>query len=161
MEIWKPIGCNPKYEVSNQGSVRRIGKTKPLSLSMSGQKRRYPVVCLYKKDDVKWRHVAHLVLEEFVGPRPEGSLCCHKNDIKTDNRVENLYWGTPKQNGADAVRNGRTASGEKNSNAKLTVAGVDHIRWLLRNEWIQTDIASIFGVTQATISKIAIRKSWK
>lgn len=31
---------------------------------------------------------------------------CHKNNIKTDNRVENLYWGTHQENMRQAWRDG-------------------------------------------------------
>jgi hypothetical protein len=48
--------------------------------------------------------VHRLVLEAFVGPRPPGHLCRHLNGVPDDNRVENLAWGTPKENGEDAVR---------------------------------------------------------
>lgn len=51
------------------------------------------------------RGVHILVLEAFVGPRPEGHWGLHRNDVPDDNRVENLYWGTPGQNGADSVAN--------------------------------------------------------
>lgn len=94
-----------KYLVSSLGEVFSLKSQKQLktwensggytsvNLSIRGKRRQY---C------VSW-----LVLEAFVGPRPEGYLGCHKNDIKTDNRLENLYWGTNSQNQDDAVRNGR------------------------------------------------------
>jgi hypothetical protein len=50
--------------------------------------------------------VHHLVLEAFVGPRPPGAVCCHKNDIPNDNRLENLRWDTPRANVEDKMRNG-------------------------------------------------------
>lgn len=54
------------------------------------------------------RTVHQLVLEAFVGPRPDGLVCCHDNDVKTDNRLSNLRYDTQAANCADAVRNGRT-----------------------------------------------------
>lgn len=52
------------------------------------------------------KSVAHIVLEAFVGPRPEGQVSRHLNDIHTDNRLVNLAWGTYAENVADAKRNG-------------------------------------------------------
>jgi hypothetical protein len=31
----------------------------------------------------------------------------HRNDVRTDNRLENLYYGTPSENMLDSLRNGR------------------------------------------------------
>lgn len=55
------------------------------------------------------RYVHQLVLEAFVGPRPEGMEACHWNDVCTDNRLENLRWDTTSANRHDQVRNGRHA----------------------------------------------------
>ncbi|MGC5078489.1 HNH endonuclease signature motif containing protein [Agrococcus sp. DT81.2] len=49
--------------------------------------------------------VHHLVLEAFVGPRPDGMFGCHWNDDPYDNRLENLRWATPSANSLDSVRN--------------------------------------------------------
>lgn len=54
-----------------------------------------------------------LMLEAFVGPRPEGGIACHRNDQSADNRLENLYWGTKSHNGVDCVRNGLNANRNK------------------------------------------------
>lgn len=53
------------------------------------------------------RLVHHLVLEAFVGMRPEGMECCHENDNPSDNRLENLRWGTRSDNRRDAKKNGK------------------------------------------------------
>lgn len=51
--------------------------------------------------------LAHVwVLEAFVGPRPPGALGRHLDDDQTNNRLENLAWGTPAENVADAFTNG-------------------------------------------------------
>ena len=52
----------------------------------------------------RWVH--HLVLEAFVGPCPPGLQCRHLNDVGTDNRLENLVWGTSSENAVDMVNNG-------------------------------------------------------
>lgn len=53
------------------------------------------------------RSVHQLVAETWHGPKPEGMGALHRNGIHSDNRPENLYWGTPAQNHWDAVRHGR------------------------------------------------------
>lgn len=46
-----------------------------------------------------------VVLETFVGPPPPGSYGRHLNDDRSDNRLENLAWGTPQDNVNDMLRN--------------------------------------------------------
>lgn len=56
--------------------------------------------------ELKRFSVHRLIARTFLGPPPTPtSYCCHKNDIKDDNRADNLYWGTPRTNGADSVKN--------------------------------------------------------
>lgn len=51
--------------------------------------------------------VHRMVAEAFIS-RPDNTYeVCHFNDIPSDNRVSNLYWGTKATNASDAVRNGR------------------------------------------------------
>lgn len=52
------------------------------------------------------RSVHQLVLEAFVGPRPEGMYGLHWDDDKNNNRLANLRWATPSENMMDQVRNG-------------------------------------------------------
>jgi len=48
-----------------------------------------------------------LILEAFVGPRPEGMIACHWDDNPANNRLSNLRWATPSDNMFDRIRNGR------------------------------------------------------
>lgn len=96
MENWKPVVNLPGYLVSDQGRVARLlsdtpsARTGYVRVNLGG----------------KVRLVHQLVLEAFRGPRPVGHLSRHLNDIKTDNRLQNLVWGTPSENIEDAFDNG-------------------------------------------------------
>lgn len=108
-ENWKPVLGHPKYEVSDLGRVRsldmecRFGNRhwiKPgQMLKPQRQKLGYLHVNLAGGHR---RLVHHLVLEAFVGPRPEGMETLHANDVRDDNRLENLSWGTHQRNLIDA-----------------------------------------------------------
>jgi len=71
------------------------------------------------------RKVHRCVAEAFLGPEPfRGAHVRHLNDIKTDNRLENLAWGSPQDNTDDAIRNGKfsfavVGAGEDHFNSKL------------------------------------------
>jgi hypothetical protein len=119
-EVWRPVsGAEGKYSVSNLGRVRseareikrsdgRIQKIPERICSTPPDGKGHPrVVIFYEQGSTgKTRPVHQLVMEAFVGPRPDGYETRHKNDIKTDNRLENLEYGTCSQNKYDSVRNG-------------------------------------------------------
>lgn len=114
-EAWKPVvGYVGLYEVSNLGNVRSLARVdaqggnrrqrifKPSRMDIKG----HLGVKVRLDGVVKSRYVHQLVLEAFVGPRPEGMWGCHWNDIPDDNRLENLRWATKSANRHDCVRNG-------------------------------------------------------
>jgi hypothetical protein len=130
-EIWKPITkiidakgqeFSPKgYEVSNMGRVRsynqRYGKgfgvgyrpllKTPTIITGRPDPRGYYQVTLtdHTTKNRKNFRIHTLVMQTFIGPAPEGLVICHYNDIKTDNRLENLRYDTPEANSADRERN--------------------------------------------------------
>lgn len=67
----------------------------------------YAEVSFYKNGKKYRRTIHRLVAEHFI-PNPDNlPLVRHLNDIKTDNRVENLAWGTYSDNMWDRIKNGR------------------------------------------------------
>ncbi|KKM77446.1 hypothetical protein LCGC14_1369950 [marine sediment metagenome] len=121
---WRPIPDAPMYEASNMGSVRRDGRCLLLQRTGNG----YLKVSLSVHGKALNRKVHRLVLETFIGPRPDGMVCRHANGSRLDNRLVNLSWGTQKQNMADAIRHGTTNRGGPNRAAKLTADDVVAIR---------------------------------
>jgi len=104
-ETWKPIiGYEGLYQVSDLGKVRslKFGKERILKPGMSAG---YLAVGLCNNGQ-KTRKVHQLVAEAFIGPRPDGYETCHKDDVKTNNVLTNLYYGTKSENlGGDRNRN--------------------------------------------------------
>lgn len=165
-EVWKPVpGYEGHYKISNYGRVKSVPRyckrgggglrkvpAKVLQGDMSTGRLTVP---LSKNGVVRAFKVQHLVLLAFVGPRPDGKECCHKDGHRTNNRADNLYWGTPQQNEADKLRHGTHARGERNGNAKLTDEQVEQIR---RSTKYQKDIAKEFGISQVWVSYIRTGK---
>lgn len=123
-EEWRPVaGFEGFVEVSNLGRVRSLdrmtvipacGRAEAYVRTLRGRilkQARHPAGYMYisfsgGRKQRKNAKVHHLVLEAFIGPRPEGTEGCHANDIPDDNRADNLRWDTPKANVRDKVRNG-------------------------------------------------------
>lgn len=111
-EEWRPvIGREGMYEISNHGRVRSLDrvvassrgprkfKGKMLKAS-TARTPDYPVVSL--GGGIAER-VHTLVLEAFVGPRPEGFVACHNDGDHHNNCLSNLRWDTYSSNNYDLV----------------------------------------------------------
>lgn len=134
-EIWKPITEIKKrddilkfegYEVSNFGRVRTYknkygkvsksakesGLNRPLknnSTLITGRPDLAGYMQLCLSDINKKRHnirIHVVVAQTFLGFPDKGLIVCHFNDVKTDNRLENLRYDTHSSNRKDAQRNG-------------------------------------------------------
>lgn len=128
-EIWKFIPGHEPYEASNLGRIRNGTKGNVLKPVIWGSRGHVAVkVGGGRKTSKKYVH--RLVLMAFVGLPEQGKVGCHRNDIKTDNRIENLYWGTYKQNTADQIRNGKFyfAVGEGNGMTKYSDETIKKIK---------------------------------
>lgn len=102
-EIWLPVvGYEGLYAVSNMGRVKSLGnnklrKEKILSQILNNNNG-YLQLTLYKEGKMQTFLVHRLVATAFL-ENPNGYRCVnHKNEIKTDNRVENLEWCDDKYN---------------------------------------------------------------
>lgn len=165
-ELWRAVPDWPKYEVSDQGRVRRAGRIlKPVPVQ-SGSTKRYMVLCVSLSNGPKiWSvKIAYLVLITFKGFPKKGKIIRHYDDIQSNNRLSNLFWGTHKQNGEDRARNGLSKRGSSNGNSTLTEAKVRQIKTLYKyrsKTFGVVPLSKRFKVCHSTISNIVRGKIWR
>ena len=115
LEIWLPVvGYEGLYEVSNFGRIKSLPRntTRGGIMKLSTDKRGVKVVNLTKDGKQRVRLVHQLVLEAFVGPRPEGIAgedTRHLDGNPSNNHLSNLKWGSTLENVHDMIDHG-TAS---------------------------------------------------
>lgn len=179
MEEWRSVvGFEGIYEVSNMGRVRSLdriesylrkcqysGKVLHIRRKKKGKilrpgphKTGHLSVVLGRGNT---RAVHLLVLEAFAGPRPDGMESLHRDDNPSDNRFENLRWGTRAENIQDAIKNGGKPLGSKTWNSKLTEDDVIYIRSKASMKGYSMRLAERFGVSSSVICNIANKKTWK
>lgn len=160
-EIWKPIpGYEGRYEVSNKGRARSLdryskrnsvdnrkpylvrGKVLSQFVTPSG----HVTVHIARK----WLYIHRLVLLAFVCPpeqyasdtRVEGR---HLDGNPANNTLQNLAWGTVKENRAD-----RRRLGEK---SKLTREQMLALQDDLRNGMLLKEVADKYRIDRHTAAK--------
>jgi len=109
-EIWKDVkGFEGLYQVSNMGRVRsldrwtlnerpRFIKGRMLNPNMNKYKGYLRISLSDGHRNRKHYEVHRLVALHFVPGYKEGLVVNHKNEVKTDNRAENLEWCTYQYN---------------------------------------------------------------
>jgi hypothetical protein len=154
----------PGYEICGDGSIwsvahnwRGYGRRQ---LVVTPNTHGYLCVRLTIGETRKSYMVHKLVAEAFHGTKPVGCEIRHLDGNKTNNRADNLAYGTKKDNAADRDAHGRTARGSQNGASKLDKASVITIKSLLAYGLSQRAIAREFGVHQTSIHRIASGEAW-
>lgn len=121
---------------------------------------KYFVVSLCKDGKVTNKRIHELVLRTFRGDCPVGHECCHGINGRLDNSLDNLRWGTPKENQADRIRDGTACLGEKHPLHKLTSEQVKKIREMIEGGISLGEISRRFGTSKSNVHMIKLRQTW-
>lgn len=168
-EEWRTVPGLTAYEVSSLGRVRRClsGHSTTVGRILTGScdKDGYLEVHLSQKGRKSKRKVHRLVLEAFVGPKPKGLVTRHLNGVRTDNRLSNLCYGTPKENTEDMERHGtsrgRFVAGERHRKSVLTGPEVKAIRVARQNGYTYASISKIYNIARETVAQVVRGETWK
>lgn len=113
---WRAVvGWVGIYEVSNTGLVRRTTPGRWYMRELRGTAAASGHLSLDLRFAPRRQHmyVHRLVALAFLGSPPPGHEVCHNDGVPSNNRLENLRWGTKSDNRLDDVRHGKSAGANK------------------------------------------------
>ena len=167
-EVWKPVvGYEGRYEVSSLGNARRLFRCKIngigyAPLNPSPNRCGYVVLTLNKNGVIRNTRLHQCVLNAFIGPKPtDRHVCNHINEVKHDNRVENLEWVTHGQNVRHSIKKRKWCTGELHPQATITEATVIEMRIRYANGERMFSIAESLGVNRTTTEQAIKGHRWK
>jgi len=149
------------YFISRYGQVWSTRRNRVTCLSPMRHTYGYHVVNLYHDGERHAQYVHRLVLLTFDRPSEEGEMCRHLDGDPSNNHIDNLKWGTSKENQLDRVRHGTDCRGSDHYNAKLTEDQVFEIRCLCEREPLERGtISEAFSVSKELVTQIANGLIW-
>ncbi len=166
-EEWRSIvGYENIYEVSNLGRVRRCdhhykSHCRGHFLRPSTTPNGYHRVTLYNNHKKCYRSVYALVIEAFLGPRPDGFHVDHKDGNKTNDSDTNLEYVSPQENIRRSIIRNLRVHGKRRVDASLNEIDVRRIRELSRQGLSRVQVSRMFSVSAPHISQIVHCRKWK
>lgn len=161
----------PEYVISDDGRVQGPGRgcrkgprsgaprwLKARALPHSGH---LYVNVRDREGGVKSMYVHRLVALAFLGePRPD-QVVRHLNGNPADNRVENLAWGTRRENSADMLRHD-TWRNQSTSPVRLNWGIAREIRdEFAAGGSTRQELADRYGVSYTTVVNLISGRSWR
>lgn len=160
-----PVSPNDDYMAGSDGQI--YSRTKYAGFGRKERVDWYPLkgyinnkgyrtVSLSHENKKVTKSVHRLVCMAFHGMPSNGQETRHLNGDKSDNRPENLCWGTAAENWHDKRIHGTSTTGERHHASKFTDTEREHIRWAIRHGLCsQRQAARALGVALSSIQGIA------
>lgn len=160
-ELWRDIeGYENLYQVSSKGRVRSLDRVnsnvKGRVLKYGLQDYRYPNVTLHKNGKQISKTIHRLVAIHFVNNPYDKKQVNHINGIRTDNRMENLEWVSPRENLLHAFDTGlASATKGKDHPSSRRIIQLDLDGKRIKEYDTVISAAKSLGIRQGNISNCA------
>ena len=179
MEEWRPLPCEPSYDVSSFGRVRswrlRGGHSKgmrrkePIILKPRKLRTGYLGAAIVTSEGVKHLTIHAIVARAFIGERPTGLVVNHKDLDKENNRPSNLEYITRTENedhayAAEHKQNSKETREHLSNTAygrRLTRFDVIKIREMRRFGAGLLQISQQFGIAKSYARAICGNRKWR
>jgi hypothetical protein len=138
------VFSNLKHSGNPNGEVRKLS-----SKSLCRGYCQYTLM----KNGVRSTTQGHIIMGKvFLKKKNPSDEICHNNGIRNDNRLENLRYGSRKENVADMLIHGTDSRGEKHSSHKLNEPKIKLARLLKFNfGWSYREIADLWKINKETV----------
>lgn len=153
---WREIkGFDGRYFISSTGiikSVKRKGRKQEKIMKQELMKKGY-LRCKLTKNGVQFKIMVHRMVAESFVPNPENKpFVNHINEVKNDNRVENLEWVTAKENCNHGTAIERGVLKRRNRNGAIPVSQISLDGQIIKL-WTSATEAQRNGYSQSAISR--------
>ncbi len=170
-EVWKDItGYEGLYQVSNTGKVRSLNYLNTgeiRELKQAFLKGNYRTVNLYK-NRIPCKYTVHSLVAKHFIPNPKNlPIVMHKKEnlpIEELHSVDNLQWGTSKDNVQDMILKDRAVInyGTNHGKSIITENDVTAIRTLHQETGEgRRKISRKLGLPLAAVGEVLRGKTWK
>lgn len=147
----------PGYHISKRGRLYKYYPKRNLWMLMKGTISRNRTYHILRNDNKRTRIQASRLVALTWIPNPENKPCvCHKDNDRTNNRVENLYWGTYKENTQQCIRDGRFKPGGRDI---LDEFSIDCLLYEYNLGKPRSILKKKFGISDSSITRIINLKS--
>lgn len=160
-ENWKDVkDYEGLYQVSNLGRIKSLKYGKERILKYSINRNGYLMTYLYKKCKSQKYYVQRLVALHFIeNDDPfNKTQVNHIDEDKTNNRVSNLEWITPKENSNHGSRNKRISKSCKNGKLSKKVLQFTKDNVFIREFPSLLEVERQLGFLHGQISRCCNRK---